>query len=100
MGEYDIAVQYYDLWGGVSHYDLLVNGKSVAKWAADDTLPPAQPDRNLDGQDSTRFTVRGVLLQPRDTLELLGTPDQQSDLPELAPVDYIEIGPNGSITPQ
>jgi alpha-glucuronidase len=100
IGRYDIAVQYFDLWGGISHYDLMVNGKSVAKWAADDTLPPAQPDANLDGQDSTRFTAHGVLLQPGDSLELRGAPDMQSDLHEPAPVDYIEIGPNGPVTPQ
>lgn len=123
-GTYDIAVQYFDIWGGVSKYDLRVNGKSVATWAADDTLPPAQPDPNLDGQDSTRFTVHGIALRPGDTLELRGTPDVRPtlapsgertsatgkptgaqmrpspDLRELAPVDYIEIGPNGPITPQ
>ncbi len=95
-GKYDIAVQYFDMWDGISHYDLLVNGKSIVTWAADDTLPPAQPDPNLDGQDSTRFTAHDVALRPGDTLELRGSPD----LRELAPVDYIEIGPGGPITPQ
>jgi alpha-glucuronidase len=122
-GNYDIAVQYFDIWTGVSHYDLLVNGKSVATWAAEDTLPPAQPDPNLDGQDSTRFTAHNIALKPGDVLELSGTPDvrpelippaqpasapgasaarhfPRPDLRELAPVDYIEIGPNGPITPQ
>jgi alpha-glucuronidase len=95
-GLYDIAVQYFDLWDGISHYDLRVNGRSVAAWAADDTLPPAQPDLHLDGQDSTRFTAHAIALKPGDTLELSGTPNLQ----ELAPVDYLEIGPNGPITPQ
>ena len=122
-GRYDIAVQYFDIWRGVSTYDLLINGRSVATWAADDTLPPAQPDTHLDGQDSTRFTAHDVALQPGDTLMLRGTPDvhpelappvsdtttstgpethmrRSLDLRELAPVDYIEIGPNGPITPQ
>jgi alpha-glucuronidase len=121
-GRYDIAVQYFDIWNGVSKYDLLVNGRSVAMWSANDTLPPAQPDPNLDGQDSTRFTAHGVVLKPGDTLELRGTPDvrqelappptsaadnsssarfrRPTDLRELAPVDYIEIGPDGPITPQ
>jgi alpha-glucuronidase len=121
-GEYDVAVQYFDIWKGVSKYDLLVNGNSVATWAGDDTLPPAQPDANLDGQDSTRFTAHHVALKPGDTLELRGAPDvraelapparpetdtspgarfrRQPDLRELAPVDYIEIGPDGAITPQ
>ena len=122
-GNYDIAVQYFDTWRGVSHFELLLNGKPIAAWAADDTLPPAQPDPNLDGQDSTRFTAHDVALRPGDTLELRGTPDLQPEpaataassrapgsapttarpapnLHELAPVDYIELGPNGPLTPQ
>ena len=92
-------------------------------WSADDLLPPAQMDPNLDGQTSTRFTAHGVSLKPGDLLELRGTPAevaegvantrppatpagdgaparQRPDTRELAPVDYIEIGSNGSITPQ
>jgi alpha-glucuronidase len=122
-GLYDIAVQYYDIWRGVSHYELLVNGKSIAHWLADDTLPPAQFDPHPDGQDSTRFTAEGVSLKPGDTLSLHGVPDlrpqlnvthpeaaapgalgpaasQPRDYREYAPVDYIELGPNGPITPQ
>jgi alpha-glucuronidase len=119
-GQYDIAVQYFDLWRGVSKYDLHINGHSIATWSANDTLPPAQPDANLDGQDSTRYTAHDIALKPGDTLELIGTPDVRPelalppasmaaipnathgalDLREYAPVDYIEIGPNGPITPQ
>ena len=119
-GQYNIAVQYFDIWGGVSKYELLLNGKTIARWEANETLPPAQPDPNLDGQDSTRFTARDVALNPGDTLELIGTPDVRPelaqpaeaasgpaarmrrplDLREFAPVDYIEIGPSGAITPQ
>jgi alpha-glucuronidase len=118
-GRYDIAVQYFDLRTGVSHYRLLVNGKEVAAWAADDVLPPAIVRPLLDGQTSTRYTARNVALAPGDRLELRGVPDltikdstgRQQDAaaqapgarklaPELAPVDYIEIGPNGWITPQ
>jgi alpha-glucuronidase len=102
-GQYDIAVQYFDTRSGVSHYDLLLNGRSIAKWAADDTLPPAQTDPKLDGQDSTRFTLHDVPLKPGDALTLGGTPSlpaPSSNLRELAPVDYIEIGPSSPITPQ
>ena len=86
-------------------------------------MPPAQPDPNLDGQDSTRFTAHDIELNPGDTLELVGIPDVRAelappaepasapgngtapnrhppDLRELAPVDYIEIVPSSSITPQ
>ncbi len=122
-GRYDIAIQYFDLRTGVSHYTLLVNGREVAAWAADDVLPPAVVRPLLDGQTSTRYTAYNVALAPGDKLELRGVPDltvltnpanrpqdsaalipgaaQRSPrLPELAPVDYIEIGPNGLVTPQ
>ena len=120
-GTYDVAVQYFDIWGGVSTYTLSVNGANVATWKSNDKLPPAQPDPHLDGQTSTRFTARGVKLKPGDVLELRGVPDlreglfhglqtaglsggqglrMQPDLREFAPVDYIEIGPDGPISPQ
>src|SRR5579871_267254 len=95
-GQYDIAVQYFDLRGGVSHYDLLLNDKPIAHWAADDTLPPAVNDRNLDGHTSTRFTAPSVTLAPGDTLTLRGTPGGD----EAAPVDYIEITPVTKETPK
>jgi alpha-glucuronidase len=122
-GHYDVAVQYFDTWRGISVFDLLVNGKSVAKWSADDTLPPAQFDPHLDGQTSTRFTAQDVFLKPGDTLMLKGMPDlreelnepskeaadpgsvdpharERRDYREFAPVDYIQLGPNSALTPQ
>ena len=120
-GTYDLAVQYFDIWRGVSTYTLSVNGAAIATWKSDDTLPPAQPDPHLDGQTSTRRTIRHVALKPGDVLELRGVPDlrlelfhgaqaaglmgaqglrMQPNLQEYAPVDYIEIGPDGPITPQ
>lgn len=121
-GRYDVAVQYFDIWRGVSTYTLSVNGAAVATWKGDDTLPPAMPDPHLDGQDSTRYTAHHVALKPGDVLELRGVPDLRPelmppplpagetqspmrrfrfpDLREFAPVDYIEIGPDGPITPQ
>ncbi|GAC1414760.1 MAG: hypothetical protein NVSMB62_01190 [Acidobacteriaceae bacterium] len=120
-GKYDVAVQYFDLRTGVSHFTLSVNGREAAAWAADDSLPPAVVRPRLDGQTSTRYTVHGVSLKPGDMLELRGVPDlttrgnplsrtldpagrnldlRQTDSRELAPIDYIEIGPNGLITPQ
>ncbi len=40
-GLYDVAVQYFDLNNGASHFHLLLNGASVAEWTADDSLPSA-----------------------------------------------------------
>ncbi len=117
-GKYDIAVNGYDTWRGASKFELQVNGRNVARWTADDTLPPAQFDPTLSGQDATRFTARGVMLAPGDTLTLRGVPDLRPELQavvpaaeansqlrprdyrEYAPVDYIEIGPDGAVTPQ
>ena len=105
-GVYRIAVAYYDIWRGVSRYELLVNGLRIAAWSANDTLPPAQFDPNPDGQTATRFTTEGVRLRSGDRLELRGVPDlrpeliqssgqgiRAADFREFAPVDYIEILP-------
>jgi alpha-glucuronidase len=89
VGSYAIAVQYFDLRTGVSRYNLLRNGESIAQWKADDTLPPAVVDKNLDGSTSTRFTIQHVALKPGDRLTLQGIPDGE----ERAPVDYLELTP-------
>jgi alpha-glucuronidase len=122
-GVYNVAVQYFDVWRGASHYEMSVNGHPIASWTGDDTLPPAQFDSQLDGQTSTRFTAHGVHLSPGDILSLRGIPDLRPELRaysplakptddahltarhsrdyrEFAPVDYIEVGPDGAITPQ
>jgi alpha-glucuronidase len=90
-GRYRIAVQYFDLRTGASHFELLLNGKTVGSWVADDTLPPAVVRRELDGQTSTRFTTPDVELHRGDTLTLQGRPDGA----EAAPVDYLELTPVG-----
>jgi alpha-glucuronidase len=115
-GRYDVAVQYFDTWRGVSRYELRVNGKTTATWSGDDTLPPAQFDPNMDGQDSTRFVARGVELRPGDVVAVLGLPDlreslnsagavsveagaidstarERRDYREYAGIDYLEIVP-------
>jgi alpha-glucuronidase len=88
-GPHSIAVQYFDLRTGVSKYELLLNGKSIAMWRADATLPPATVDSKLDGSTSTRFTLPRIELHPGDTIVLRGTPDGG----EAAPVDYLELTP-------
>jgi alpha-glucuronidase len=86
-GSYSIAVRYFDLRTGAAQYELLLNGKSLAHWTANATLPPATVDAHLDGSTSTLFSVSDVRLKPGDTLTLRGTPNQG----EPAPVDYIEV---------
>jgi alpha-glucuronidase len=84
-GRFNIAAQYFDLQGGVAHFALDVNGKTIAAWAADAMLPSRRPD----GDNSTRFTARDVELKPGDVLRVDGTPDAS----DPAALDYIEIEP-------
>jgi alpha-glucuronidase len=82
-GVYDIAVQYFDLNNGISHYKLFVNDREAASWAADDHLP----SNNMNGHTSTRHTVREVELKPGDAVKIEGEPDGG----EPAPLDYVEV---------
>ncbi|MGA2571540.1 MAG: alpha-glucuronidase family glycosyl hydrolase [Terracidiphilus sp.] len=84
-GGFDIAVQYFDLRGGVAHFTLGINGTGIVSWAANDELP----SRGLHGDNSTRFTLRGVKLKPGDVLRVEGAPDGS----DPAALDYIEIEP-------
>ncbi|HTB98269.1 MAG TPA: alpha-glucuronidase family glycosyl hydrolase [Terracidiphilus sp.] len=85
-GRFDVAVQYFDLQGGVAHFTLDVNDRQVASWAADATLPSRRPN----GDNSTRFTAHSVDLHPGDVLRLEGTPDGA----DPAALDYIELEPS------
>ena len=92
-GEYRLAVGYFDLRDGISSYTFEVNGKAVAQWKANDTLPPAQDDPNLDGQTATRFMGPTLHLKPGDNLTIEGSPGGK----EPAPLDYIELTPVGTL---
>lgn len=84
-GKYSVAVQYFDYLHGVSTYTLSVNGRAIAEWKADDTLPSDA----MNGDTSTRYTVADVDLRPGDTLKITGQPDDG----EPAPIDYVEVTP-------
>jgi alpha-glucuronidase len=89
-GRFNIAVQYFDLQGGVAHFALDLNGTAIATWAADAKLPSRRPN----GDNSTRFIARGpddrgIELKPGDVLRVDGTPDAS----DPAALDYIEIEP-------
>ncbi|MGP8173998.1 MAG: alpha-glucuronidase family glycosyl hydrolase [Terracidiphilus sp.] len=85
-GHYNIAVQYFDLRGGVAHFTLKINGQPADSWPADATLPSNHPN----GDNSTRHTVGNVDLKPGDLLRVEGTPDG----PDPAVLDYIELTPS------
>ncbi len=95
-GRYNIAVQYFDLAGGVAHFTLSRNGQPLVGWAADAKLPSF---RGLHGDNSTRFTYRGpdasgLALKPGDILRVEGVPDRASpDKTDPAALDYIELIP-------
>lgn len=89
-GRYEIAVQYFDLINGVSGYKLFVNDREVGAWLADDHLPSDK----MNGHTSTRHTISDVELKPGAVVKIEGTPDGG----EPAPLDYVEITPEGSTT--
>ena len=84
-GRFNIAVQYFDLAGGNAKFALATQGKPIAAWVADATLPSRRPH----GDNSTRYTVRDVSLQPGDIIRIDATPDGS----DPAALDYIEIVP-------
>lgn len=84
-GHFNIAVQYFDLQGGVAKFKLTINGQPADAWSADATLPSTRPN----GDNSTRHTVRNVQLKPGDLLRVEGTPDGA----DPAALDYIEVAP-------
>jgi alpha-glucuronidase len=85
-GRFDIAVQYFDLQGGVAKFALDVNGKQVAGWDdADASFPSNRPN----GDTSTRYTALGIDLKPGDVLRVRGTPDGA----DPAALDYLEVTP-------
>jgi alpha-glucuronidase len=84
-GGFDIAIQYFDLQGGNAHFSFTVNAEQKAAWTASAQLPSRLPH----GDNSTRYTIRGIELRPGDTLRVEGTPDRD----DPAALDYIEVTP-------
>jgi alpha-glucuronidase len=84
-GQFDMAIQYFDLQGGAAKFSVSVHGVRVAAWAADATLPTHRPH----GDNSTRYTARGVELKPGDVIRVEGSPDGS----DPAALDYIEVSP-------
>jgi alpha-glucuronidase len=85
VGRFNIAVQYFDLRGGEAKFSFTVNGKQEATWSANADLPSRRPN----GDNSTRFVVRGIGLKGGDVLRIEGAPDKS----DPAALDYIEMVP-------
>jgi alpha-glucuronidase len=84
-GRFDAAVEYFDLQGGAAKFALAVNGKDTAAWKADGSFPSRRPH----GDNSIRYTVRGVELKRGDVVRVEGTPDGS----DAAALDYVEVAP-------
>lgn len=93
-GTYDLAVGYYDTFGGKSQWQVLVNNHTLGSWVGDneDKLGH-EPTRYLDGHSATRITFRNVTIAKGDVLKIVGTPDGI----EPAPVDYVAVLPGGVV---
>ncbi|KAE8549304.1 hypothetical protein EYB25_007824 [Talaromyces marneffei] len=93
-GKYDIAVNYYDVTGGVSHWKLFINDKQIGEWDGDHefTLGHA-PSVHLDGHSASRVTFRGISVKKGDLLKIWGQPDGI----EQAALDYVVFLPKGVV---
>ncbi|KAE8153781.1 putative alpha-glucuronidase A [Aspergillus avenaceus] len=91
-GKYDIAVNYYDMYGGQSQWTIYVNDRIVGSWQGDseETLSHT-PSIYLDGHSATRITFEKVDVHQGDVLKIVGVPDGV----EPAPLDYVALLPPG-----
>ncbi|KAJ5462915.1 hypothetical protein N7475_007859 [Penicillium sp. IBT 31633x] len=93
-GTYDLAVNYYDLYGGQSQWKVYLNNRKIGQWIgnSENTLSHT-PSICLDGHSATRIKFRDVKVRKGDTLKIVGIPDGI----ELAPLDYVALLPAGII---
>ena len=82
-GKYEMDIEYFDQNNGKSKFRVLVGGRVVDEWAAEDRLPSKKP--NADS--SARRRITGLALRPGDSIRIEGIPDGE----ERASLDYIEI---------
>jgi alpha-glucuronidase len=87
-GQFNIAIQYFDLQGGSAQFKFLTNGQVLGNWIANAMLPTPRPH----GDNSTRHTFYRIDLKTGDVLRIEGTPDGT----DPATLDYIEITPASS----
>lgn len=93
-GTYNLAVNYYDLYGGKSHWKVYLGDHLVGQWVGNnEDILSHTPSVYLDGHSATRITFRGVKVNKGDTLKIVGTPDGV----EPAPLDYISLLPPGIV---
>ncbi|KAJ5191736.1 uncharacterized protein N7498_010721 [Penicillium cinerascens] len=93
-GTYDLAVNYFDLYGGQSHWQIYLNDRQIGEWIgnSEDVLSHT-PSIYLDGHSAIRIKFRGVTVKKGDMLKIVGKPDGV----EPAPVDYVSFLPHGVV---
>lgn len=93
-GTYDLGINYYDMYGGKSHWTVYLNDRVVGQWQgnSEDVLSHT-PSIYLDGHSATRITFRDVKIHKGDRLKIVGKPDGV----EPAPLDYVVVLPPGIV---
>jgi alpha-glucuronidase len=91
-GKYNIGVNFYDLYGGKSRFEIRVGNVTVGMWKGDsEDYLGHTPSIYLDGHSARRITFGDVDVREGDLLEIVGKPDGI----EPAPVDYVVFLPEG-----
>ncbi|KEQ90558.1 glycoside hydrolase family 67 protein [Aureobasidium subglaciale EXF-2481] len=87
---YDIGVNFYDLYGGKSKYEILINNKTMVRWTGDseDYLSHTP---SIYGHSARRITFEGLGIQTGDVFEIIGAADGI----EPAPLNYVVFLPSG-----
>ncbi|MBV8515005.1 MAG: glucosiduronase [Acidobacteria bacterium] len=84
-GKYSIAILYFDQKNGESKFHLLLNGKEISHWIANNQLPATK----IGADAATLRNIANITLHPGDEIRIEGIPDGD----EPAGLDYIEITP-------
>lgn len=92
-GVYDIVVDYYDLYPGISTWTLYLNNTKLGSWKGnhENTLGH-ELTYFLDGNSESRIMFANVTVAKGDTIKVVGVPDGG----EPAPLGYVAFLPSGS----
>ncbi|KAK5695412.1 hypothetical protein LTR97_008918 [Elasticomyces elasticus] len=102
-GTYDVAVNYYDQYGGASHFVVSLGNETIGEWTSN--LKPwignnegprvlgHTPSIYIDGHSAMRITFSNVTVTKGDVLKIVGTPNGN----DIAGLDYVSILPLGVV---
>ena len=93
-GTYDVGVNYFDLYGGISNYTLYLNDHALGSWLGDSEVTLGHEETYfLDGNSNMRKTFYGVNVTEGDEIKVVGVPQGM----EAAPLDYVVLLPPGVV---